>query len=422
MDIKIAKKNKYKIWLFIFAVFILPTIAISGLSSVVGRFVPNPLGYNLLAFIISLPLIQSCKNSYGDLKGVVLAIKILVIYCAFSFIATSLNTSITDALTVYRYSYMQALNLLMLLPFMFNMKKEEVDYALRSIFKCLIFFIFIYLSNNLVYDWLGVKGKLIESVDGVSMNRSVIGMPLLDPVWTALLITYTIYNVPKAGKYLVLILLSIIITFTRSLLFSTLIIILITILLLNIKNINNIKKSVKITTIIILGIILLLILMPNAINFWIAKLSSTFNEDLKYDTGTFAFRESLIEDAIYAIRYDPLFGLGYVRDVAKGEYSIVMGTDTYIAPILYCEGWLGLILRILPFAVLGLKSVYNIFNKKKHYWLDLIIISSIIAISVNYVQTCAFTNYPLTLGIIILLKIKDNHDRKTQNFGNYSII
>jgi O-antigen ligase len=52
------------------------------------------------------------------------------------------------------------------------------------------------------------------------------------------------------------------------------------------------------------------IVMPNAIDFWIAKLANTFNEDIKYDIGTFAFRERLIEDAIYAIRDTPLFGLG----------------------------------------------------------------------------------------------------------------
>ena len=117
-----------------------------------------------------------------------------------------------------------------------------------------------------------------------------------------------------------------------------------------------------------------------------------------------------------------MFGLGYVRDVDKGEYSMVMGGDTYIAPILYCEGWMGIILRTFPFVVLGWESLLNLFNKKRNYWLDIIVIASIVASSVNYVQTKALTNYPLILGIIILLKIKDNYDRKTQDFGNYSIL
>ena len=101
---------------------------------------------------------------------------------------------------------------------------------------------------------------------------------------------------------------------------------------------------------------------------------------------------------------------------------MVMGGDTYIAPILWCEGWVGIILRTFPFVVLGWESLLNLFKKKRNYWLDIIVIASIVASSVNYVQTKALTDYPLILGIIILFKIKDNYDQKTQDISNYSII
>ena len=64
----------------------------------------------------------------------------------------------------------------------------------------------------------------------------------------------------------------------------------------------------------------------------------------------------------------------------------------------------------------------NLIKKKKGYWLDIVVIAVIVAVSINYIQTKALTNYPLILGIIILLKIKDYYDRKTQDFGNYSIL
>ncbi len=418
----IPKKRRNIIKYFIFILFIIPTIQVSGLSTVVNRFIPNPLGYNLLAFILSVPLWRSFNKNYGNLKGVVFAIAILMLYIFVTFISTINNTSLFEALTVFRHSFMQALNLFILLPFMFSLNKEEVNYALNKIFKCFIIFVFIYLSNNLGYDWMGVKGGLVETHGVFSVDRSIIGLPLFDPLWTALLITYTIMKVPKANKYLILILLIVIISFTRNLLFSTLIIATVVIMLTSLKNPNNFGSSIKLLTLILVGSIVICIIMPDAIGFWSNKLSDTFNEDLKYDMGTFAFRERLIEDAIYAIRHDPLFGLGYVRDVAKGEYSIVLGGDTYIAPVLWCEGWIGMILRILPFAILGFNALTNFFVKKKGYWLDIVIIAVIVASSVNYVQTKALTNYPLILGIIILLKIKDNYDRKAQNFGNYSII
>ena len=421
-DITLTRNRKRAIWYFVFVAFIIPTIQVSGLTIVVGRFTPNPLGYNLLAFILSAPLWKNFNKNYGNLRGIVMSILVLTIYIIVTFMVTAYDTSFMAALTVFRHSYMQVLNLLILLPFMFSLKKEEVNYALHCMFKCLIVFTFIYLSNNLIYDWLGVKGGLVENVNGATMDRSIIGMPLYDPVWTALLMTYVLHKVPKANKYMILILLAIIISFTRSALFSTLIVISVVALMSILKNLHNISRTFKFLAIIIVCILFIAIFMPNVLEFWIAKLLNTFNNDLKYDVGTLAFREELIDKALYVIRDNPLFGLGYVRDVAKGEYSIVMGGDTYIAPILWCEGWLGILLRTLPYLILGLNSLSSILIKKSGYYLNLIIISSIIAAAINYVQTNMITNYPLTLGIIILLKIKDNYDRKTQNFGNYSIL
>lgn len=421
-DITLTRNRKRAIWYFVFVAFIIPTIQVSGLTIVVGRFIPNLLGYNLLAFILSAPLWKNFNKNYGNLRGVVMSILVLTIYIIVTFMVTADDTSFMAALTVFRHSYMQVLNLLILLPFMFSLKKEEVNYALHCMFKCLIVFTFIYLSNNLIYDWLGVKGGLVENVNGATMDRSIIGMPLYDPVWTALLMTYVLHKVPKANKYMILILLAIIISFTRSALFSTLIVISVVALMSILKNLHNISRTFKFLAIIIFCILFIAIFMPNVLEFWIAKLLNTFNNDLKYDVGTLAFREELIDKALYAIRDNPLFGLGYVRDVAKGEYSIVMGGDTYIAPILWCEGWLGIILRTLPFFILGLNSILSISTKNKGYYLDIIIIASITVAVINFKQTNMITNYPLTLGIIILLKIKDNYDRKTQDFSNNSIL
>lgn len=420
--ITIPKKRRNIIKYFILVMFIIPTIQVSGLTMVVGRFISNPLGYNLLAFILSLPLLRSFNKNYGNLKGVVFAIEVLMLYILVTFISTANKTSFFEASTVFKHSFMQALNLFILLPFMFSLNKEEVNYALNKIFKCFIIFILLYLSNNLGIDWLRVKSGIVESYGGYSVDRSIVGLPLFDPLWMAILITYTIMKVPKANKYLMLILLVVIISFTRNLLFSTLIIATIVIMLTILKNPNNFGRSIKLLSIILLGILVIGIIMPDTIGFWISKLSNTFNDDLKYDIGTFAFRERLIENALYAIRHDPMFGLGYVRDVAKGEYSMVMGGDTYIAPILWCEGWIGMILRILPFAILGFNALTNLFVKKKGYWLDIIIIAVIAASTVNYVQTKILTDYPLILGIIILLKIKDNYNKKTQKFEDISII
>lgn len=420
--ITIPKRRRNIINYFIFVFFILPVINYSGLSSVVGRFIPNPIGYNLLAFVLSLPLLRSFNKNYGNLRGVVHIIRILILYILVRFISTASKTSFFEALTVFRYSYIQVLNLFILLPFIFSLNQKEINYILKRIFKCLIVFTLLYLSNNLIYDWMGVKGSLIENVGGIEVDRSVIGMPPFVPVWVALLITYTVLKVPKSNKYLLLVFFTLVITYTRSMLFTTIIIATIVIFIAIMKNPSKFGHGIKIFLVAIIGVTIVALLIPNAIEFWVAKLSETFNEELTHDVGTLAFREELINNTIYSIRHNPLFGLGYIRDVAKGEYSIVMGGDTYIAPILWCEGWIGLILRILPFAILGLNALINLFVKKKGYWLDIVIIACIISGAINYVQTNMITNYPLTMGILILLKIKDNYDRKAQDFSNYSII
>lgn len=418
----LLKSQKRRIWYFVLVMFIIPMIAVSGLSSVVGRFLPNPLGYNMLAFILSLPLLRGFNKKYENLGGVVFAITLVVLYVLATFLRTASDTSFFAALTVFRYSFMQVLNLFILLPFMFSLKKEEINYALHCMFKCLIVFTLLYLSNNLIYDWMGVKGGLMESHGGVSVDRSIIGLPLFDPFWSALLVVYTILNVPNAWKYLLAVLFTLIISFTRNLLFSTIIVVAVILFIAVFKNPRYFGRGVKFLLLVLIGIAIMGIIMPESIDFWMAKLASTFGEDLKYDMGTFAFRERLIEDALYAIRHDSMFGLGYIRDVDKGEYSMVMGGDTYIAPILYCEGWLGLILRTIPFLVLGISSLKSTLNGSRINWADWIVIACIVASSVNYIQTKALTDYPLILGLLILIKIKESYDRKTKDFGNYSIL
>ena len=129
-----SKSGKRKVWYFVLVFFIIPTISVSGLSSVIGRFFPNPLGYNLLAFLLSLPLLHGYNRKYGSLSGVIWAIGVLVLYVVATFFRTMGETSFWATLTVFRYSFMQVLNLFVLLPFMFSLKKEEVSYALHCIF------------------------------------------------------------------------------------------------------------------------------------------------------------------------------------------------------------------------------------------------------------------------------------------------
>ena len=81
-----SKSGKLRVWYFVWVLFIIPTISVSGLSSVIGRYFPNPLGYNLLAFLLSLPLLRGYNKKYDSLGGVVFAIGVLVLYVVATFL------------------------------------------------------------------------------------------------------------------------------------------------------------------------------------------------------------------------------------------------------------------------------------------------------------------------------------------------
>ena len=92
-NIVISKHRRKILKYFIFVFFIIPMIEVSGLTTVINRFIPNILGYNLLAFILSLPLLRSFNKNYGNLKGTLVAITLLITYLIITFTVTLGKTS-----------------------------------------------------------------------------------------------------------------------------------------------------------------------------------------------------------------------------------------------------------------------------------------------------------------------------------------
>lgn len=137
-------------------------------------------------------------------------------------------------------------------------------------------------------------------------------------------------------------------SFTRNLIATAGIIVILTIILYIWK--WGIRDKYKLLFYVLIGIAFLTILFPKALTFWGNLIDSTINSQLVKEEGTYAFRERLIDKAVNTLeRHQCLWtGLGYIRDAPKGEYSFVLGTDTYVAPILWCEGVIGIVLRSLP--------------------------------------------------------------------------
>lgn len=130
-------------------------------------------------------------------------------------------------------------------------------------------------------------------------------------------------------------------------------------------------------------------------------ITSTYVEE-----GTFKVRLNLIEDAYDRTeRKDNLIlGNGYIREANKGEYDFVVGGDTLIAPVLWTEGFLGIIVRTSPvlfFLFFGFKNLRN--KDPQTALIALLLVALILPEVFNAVQTKIFTYYHHYLFICYLL-------------------
>lgn len=141
------------------------------------------------------------------------------------------------------------------------------------------------------------------------------------------------------------------------------------------------------------------------------------------EIGTYSFRMSLLKDAKEEVAYNKcqVFGIGYRREyniLRPGGYSYVMGKDSFVASVIFCEGWGGLCLRILPYLLLFLHNVKRLLlvkdRKLKIY--SIMVVSVIIAQIPAYLQTSLICHYdyfyvPLAFIELILIKGQKNNER-----------
>ncbi len=109
-----------------------------------------------------------------------------------------------------------------------------------------------------------------------------------------------------------------------------------------------------------------------------------------------------------------IMGNGYIREARKGEYDYVVGGDTLIAPVLFTEGFTGIVLRVLPIALLTLFFFKLLFLKEKKYKLFAVVaISLILAEMANAVQTKYFVYYTRDTFILFILAMIIYNEKKS---------
>lgn len=401
--------------LFIFTINILPILQTTGfLPSIIAR-----LGINITCILLIFPLfISSLHLSFNKVKRNYIYYFTLftISYIVITFLRSTSEYGFWESFTNFRYSFSNIFIFFLAIPYVFSLPREKLVRIINILVLLTVVESVLYIGHSIgvLHFYTGNKGVM----ENTKLIRSYMGFPpLIIPAYGVSLISFFMTRQIKHLIFSILFIMTIFLSYTRSILASVILFSLILIFFLSIKKLINIGIIIK--TFITLGIFTVCIyfIFPSSMNFWIEKIDSTINNELKNEEGTYAFREKLIEEALYQNRKNTeLIGLGYKRDSDKGEYSLVQGTDTYIAPVLFCEGFIGLFLRIsiiLSILLTNLKKGFRL-KVKENICTNILIISLILIEIPNYIQTTLFSIYSQTpLFIIILTQL---YQKKNENY------
>ena len=182
------------------------------------------------------------------------------------------------------------------------------------------------------------------------------------------------------------------------------------------------SKIFKIAFLIIFFIGLLLFVFPSHVGGVINRFGFDNKEKItrsKYlEEGTYYLRLELIRDAYNRTKENNnlLLGNGYIRESEKGDPDFVIGGDTLIAPVIYTEGFVGIVFRILPIFLLMLYYFKLLFSKNKKFKVFATVsIALVLPEIVNAVQTKFFVHYTREVFILFVLAFVIHNFNKINN-------
>lgn len=194
----------------------------------------------------------------------------------------------------------------------------------------------------------------------------------------------------------------------------------------------SLNRNIKIITIVFMGLVFVSMMFPNRVNFVIEKFAMGKDPYISYpdsyfsrmiNSSTYGYRLDLIRESFNRTKStNIIFGNGYSREGEYGKYDFVLGGDTFIATILYCEGIIGLIIRLLPILLILILSMKKIFNKnfKRYVLYYIAMITLIIPSLINIVQASIFVHYHKLFLVFMLMQFIIHRD-KINSIKEYSL-
>ena len=402
----LTREDKAESWILIFAIYLIPFLQYTGLlPSVVTLLGTNVISLCLLA-LLWLGKIGR-KPLFEDNKILGYSVVILFFYILFTLFHSSERYGAFEALVVFRRNFVGGLSLAFGVFYIQRFKPDCLPYVVHWVIVLCVIQSVLYIGHamGLLHLYSGLETKMMEG--GVSVNRTYAGIPKSSEIVGCLLLWSYIQR-PQTKKLLLLgvLMVAVFMTYTRSTLASTLIILILFVSFLSFRKVLKVGTITKLVLFAVMALCLLYIIMPDSLDFWVSRFSTT-QAELKDDMGTYDFRQKLVDYSIDEISYNDrmLTGMGYVHEAAKGEYSMVLGGDTLVAPVIYCEGMLGLILRILvfvPFTLMAFNRWLHSTDRKTVAVASLLLAAVIVNV-ISYMQTTYFTEYQTSLMLLLVV-------------------
>ena len=390
-------------------------------------YIQGLFDFRLFSFLLSIPLVfigpRSKPEDLGKIPGIRFLFLIAITVILRAIWSLSVGIPFFDVMAVIRWNFTWPIYTLCVLHYISRLPVPRLYSVLRVFL--IIFSIQVCLAAVSVVtgvDFFLNKNSEEKSLQYIRQGLSVDNLrafPIHIFIGTAFLFISLFKSERPKRLYYVLFFLALALPLLYTRRMYALILFLQTFLIYFFVGLvsKKTKKFLLPAFICVLGMFAALTIAPGRIDQWVDKIVPVFTEGIDLEeVKTYEFRLRLLEDAIDSVNEDKcrFLGMGYMRDInptPREGYSYVLGEDSFVAPVIYCEGWSGLVLRVMPYLVLlglNLRRLWRATDMGVKLYAA-VVIGVIVAQIPAYLQTaiiCRYDYFYLPLVFVELIIIK----------------
>lgn len=401
---------------FFLVIVAIPT-SLFALVSEQAFYIPGVSDLSMVSWLIALPYFFLYRKNLRSVirlpAGAFLVI--VIVYIAFSFLSTIYGeTPWQEAFTVFRY-YFSPIACLGLLLYVLEMDANRIDRFLKWVVVAMtiqgFFFVFRYLTGLSVFS---TSVHLDENAQGATLERFFLAFPMFNQI----VFLFSIINVIVRRRLIWLTPLflssfSVLLVSTRSVVFVyVLMMVVVMLYVFRKRGVAFLPTFLGFSIFVAIGLLIYRLLFPAYFSFLNERFGEALSSGDVRQAGTYEYRLALILVAVSenVDNGTAFFGAGYKRldlPAIDSDFELAMSGDTNVAPVLYTEGIVGLVIRVLPLIILLLRNVKDVFGAtdERVALLSLCSLALIVPEIPNFIQTTAFRYYTGIVFFVFLFEI-----------------